>query len=108
MLEEALDVVVVLDVERLHVGQHRHLATAARAREGIDHCLPPSAREQTQKLKTGGQTVILEGDTITAESALLRVAIPAVWPALLLLLPFPLMNSPFAFPHSKTTPGMAS
>ena len=44
VLEEALDVVVVLDVKRLHVGQHRHLATA-RAPEGIDHF--SSAREQT-------------------------------------------------------------
>ena len=44
VLEEALDVVIVLDVKRLYVGQHRHLATA-RALEGID--LFSSAREQT-------------------------------------------------------------
>ena len=37
VLEEALDVLVVLDVKRLHVGQHRHLATAAPARLGIGH-----------------------------------------------------------------------
>ena len=47
VLEKALDVFVVLDVERLHVGQHRHLGTAARDPRGIDH-FPPTPTDDAQ------------------------------------------------------------